>query len=449
MKRGARMIHNWLPECPCCNGIAIDGSYEFQNQFYCSDECRKEHMVLINQVSTLCNITGLDPKEIKETMTLNNWSIDYFTQSIDDYLDAISLGTSVPVASVNAFKHAGVYKKLSTNLASYNTMRGGTNGFKGFVFEELHATKATIAGTPTTVLSNNGVADFMIMKSDGTTVLGQAKAGYQNTYIDFHKYKGQTIVVDKGNTQLIQRAKAAGLDVIESEVSLNQSKRLSDIMRLESQILRSSNATLTSKIYALNQAGIASAKVGGAAGAGFSIGNNIVDVFSGDKDLKEASVAVAQDTAIATASSYAIGVAASTPVGTAVANTVTTAGTALAGTTIGSSVAAGAAAITGAVTTATSAVTGAVASSAVGAGVATAATAVTAVATSATTAVAGTAVGTAVTGVATAAASTAVGSAAIAGATAIGAVAVATAPVVAVAAVAGGVFALGKKIFGR
>ncbi|MGE7667174.1 hypothetical protein ACQKMN_15820 [Ureibacillus composti] len=437
-----------LSTCPCCKQES-ECLYEFEDQFYCSDKCVKEQMVLINQVSTLCNITGLDPIEVKETMSVNKWSLEDFTQNIDDYLDALSKGSSIPVATATAFKNAGVYNTLSNNLANYNTLRGGANGFKGFVFEELHAANATISGTPTTVLANNSVADFMIVRPDGTTVLGQAKAGYQNTYFDFQKYKGQTIVVDKGNTKLIQRAKSAGLDVIESEVSLKESKRLSDIMRLESQILRTSNASLTSKVYALNQAGVASAKTGGAAGAGFSIGSNIVEVFSGDKDLAEAGKAVARDTAIATASSYAIGVAAATPVGGAIVGTVTSAGTTLAGTAVGSSVVAGAGAITGAVTSAGAAVTGAVASSAVGVGVASAATAVTTAATGAATVVAGTAVGTAVTGAAAAAASTAVGGAAIVGATAIGAAAVAAAPVVAVAAVAGGAFALGRKLFGK
>jgi hypothetical protein len=432
--------------CPCCNDIA-NWKFEFEGEFYCSDECVKEQMVLFNQAATLCSITGLDPIEVKRTINLNNWTLDDFAKNIDDYLDALSTGSSIPVATVTAFKNAGIFNTLSKNLASLNTMQGGAN-FKGFLFEHLHAANATISGTPTSVIGNNGIADFIIVQPNGKTVLGQAKAGYQNTYIDFQKYKGQTIVVDKGNKELIKRVKAAGLDVIESDVSLKQSKRLSDIMKLESQILRTSNASLTSKIYALNQAGVASAKVGGAAGAGFSIGSNIVDVFSGDKDMKEAGVAVVRDTAIATASSYAIGVAAATPVGTAIAGAVTSAGTGLAGTAVGSTVVAGAGVITGAVTTTTAAVTGAVASSAVGLGIASATTAVTTAAASAATAVAGTAVGTAVTGIAAAAAGTAVGGAAIAGATAIGAAAVAAAPVVAVAAVAGGVFALGKKIFG-
>lgn len=410
-------------------------TYEFEGVYYCSETCVKEQMVLMNQAVTICGITGLNAMEVKKTLSVNSWSLDEFTNRIDDYLDALSKGASIPAATVSAFKNAGIYNTLSTNLSLLNTNKGGAN-FKGFVFEHLHATSATVSGTPTTVIGNNGVADFLILQKDGTTVLGQAKAGYQNTYIDFQKYHGQTIVVDKGNTQLIKRAKAAGLEVIESDVSLKQSKKLSEIMKLESNILRTANAPLTSKIYALNQAGIASAKVGGATGAGFSIGSNIVEVFSGDKDLEEAGKAVVRDTAIATASSYVIGAAAATPVGVAIAGTVTSTGTALAGTAVGSTVIAGAGA--GAVTAATTAVTGAVAGSAVGVGVASAATAVATATTSAATAVAGTAIGTAVTGVATAAASTTVGAAAIAGATAIGA-----------AAVVGGVFAIGKKIFGR
>jgi len=434
-----------LVTCPSCN-LMSECKYEFEGVYYCSETCVKEQMVLMNQVVTICGITGLNAMEVNKTLSVNSWSLDEFTNRIDDYLDALSKGASIPAATVSAFKNAGIYNTLSTNLSLLNTNQGGAN-FKGFVFEHLHATSATVSGTPTSVIGNNGVADFLILQKDGTTVLGQAKAGYQNTYIDFQKYSGQTIVVDKGNTQLIKRAKAAGLEVIESDVSLKQSKKLSEIMKLESNILRTANAPLTSKIYALNQAGIASAKVGGATGAGFSIGSNIVEVFSGDKDLEEAGKAVVRDTALATASSYVIGAAAATPVGVAIAGTVTSTGTALAGTAVGSTVIAGAGA--GAVTAATTAVTGAVAGSAVGVGVASAATAVATATTSAATAVAGTAIGTAVTGVATAAASTTVGAAAIAGATAIGAAAVAAAPIVAGAAVVGGVFAIGKKIFGR
>ncbi|BCG58757.1 hypothetical protein [Paenibacillus sp. URB8-2] len=442
-----RKIGEKVTTCPCCNRLA-ECTHEFENQFYCSDNCVKEHMVFVNQVTTICKVTGLTPIEVKKTMSVNNWSLYDFTQSIDYCLDELSSDSSIPFAIGTAFKNAGVYNTLSKNLALLNTNRGGTN-FKGFVFEHLHATNATVSRTPTTVIADNGIADFIIVQKDGTKVLGQAKAGYQNTGIDFQKYKGQTIVVDKGNTQLIKRAQATGLDVIESDISLKQCKSLSNIMKLESQILRTSNASLTSKLYALNQAGVASAKVGSAAGAGFSIGSNIVDVFSGDKNLNEATKAVARDTAIATASSYAIGVAAATPLGTAISGTVASTGAAIAGTSVGGAVVAGAGALTGLVTTATTAVTGAVASSAVGVGVASAATAVTTAATGAVTAVAGTAVGTAVTGLATAAAGTTVGAAAVAGATAIGAAAVAAAPVVAVAAVAGGLFALGKKIFGK
>jgi hypothetical protein len=434
-----------LSICASCKQMS-ELNYELEGNYYCSDECMREDMILINQVSILCELTGLEPHEIKNTISINNWSLDDFIQNIDSYLDAISNGSFIPTATTIAFNNAGVYNTLSKRLSSHKTSLGGKNFF-GTVFEELHATKATISGTKTTVLGDNGVVDFIIVKADGTKVLGQAKAGYQTSYFDFNKYKGQTMVVDKGNTKLINRAKSAGMEVIESEVSLKQSKRLSDFMKLESQILRTSNATLTSKIYALNQAGISSAKVGGAAGAGFSIGANIVDVFSGEKDIADAGVAVARDTLIATGSSYAIGAAASTTIGVKVVGTASTAGSALATTAVGSTVVTGATTLTGAATAATTAVTSAVASSAIGVGVAGATTAVTTAATGVATAVAGTVVGTAVTGAAATVAGTAVGAATIAGAAAVGAAAVAAAPIVAVAAVAGGAFTIGRKIF--
>ncbi|SOC16574.1 hypothetical protein SAMN05880501_10929 [Ureibacillus xyleni] len=420
--------------CNNCSSFVTSPTY-FENHIYCSEDCAKENLILVNKVSTLCKVTGLDPEEIKHTMTINQWTLDNFIENIDDSLEAISRGASIPVATASAFRNAGVFNTLSNNLSTYNTMRGGANGFKGFVFEELHAAKATVSGTPTSVLANNGVADFLIINSDGKQIFGQAKAGYQNTYIDFSKYSGQTIVVDKGNTQLIERAKSAGLQVIESDVSLKQSSRLADIMKLESQILRTSNANLTAKLYSLNQAGITAAKSGATFGAGFSIGSNIVEIFSGDKDLGEAGVDIVRDTAIATASSYVIGAAASTTIGTAVTGAV-------ASTAVGSTVIAGVGTLTGAVTAGTTAVTSAIAGSTVGVGVASAATGL-------ATAAASTAVGTAVTGAATAVAGTAVGGAAIAGAAAVGAAAVAAAPVVLGAAAVGGLVTLGRKIFGR
>ncbi|MEK4078973.1 hypothetical protein [Solibacillus sp. FSL K6-1126] len=414
-----------LTNCPCCHHLT-ECIYEFEGNFYCSGECVKETMILVNKVSTLCRYTGLSIDEVKLTIDKNSWTLDAFAEHIDIYNSSKYQGSYVPTATITAFKNAGIYDKLYTNLAKYNTMRGGTGGFKGFVFEELHAAKATISGTPTKVLSNNSIADFLIINSDGTKVLGQAKAGYKNTYIDFTKYQGQTMVVDKGNTQLIQRAKSAGLELIESDVSLNQTTRLADIMKLESKILGTSNAKITSKIYSLNQAGLSSARTGGAAGAGFSIGTNIVEVFSGDKDLSEAGVAITRDTAVATASSYAIGALASTSVGAVVTGTVataaTTVGTAIGSTAIGSSIMVGAGTIAGVATTATAAAT----------------TAATGVVTAAATAAAGTAIG-----------STAVGGAAIAGAVAVGSAAVAAAPIVIGAAAVGGAFALGKKILGR
>lgn len=413
-----------LKVCPNCTQLT-DCHYVFENNAYCTNKCVKESMLFVHGVTTVCNFTGLGPLEIKKMMVVNEWSLDECVRTIDNYVEVISSGASVPVATMTAFKSAGVYNTLSRNLSAYNTLRGGANGFKGFVFEELHAAKATLSGTRTTVLSNNSVADFLIVQPNGTRVLGQAKAGYNNVYIDFKKYAGQTIVVDKGNTQLIQRAKNAGLSVIESDVSLKQSKSLAGLMRLESKILSTSAAPITSKLYSLNQAGLASARTGGAAGAGFSIGNNIVNVFSGDKDMGKAGVAIARDTAVATASSYAIGALASTSAGTAVVGGIATVGTTLAGTTVGTAVVAGAGAVSGAAVATTTAFTGAIATSAVG-------TAVTA----ASTAMGGTVVGTAITGAAVAVSSTAVGAAAIA-----------AAPIVIGATIVGGAFAIGKKLF--
>jgi hypothetical protein len=82
-------------------------------------------------------------------------------------------------------------------------MRGGAEGFKGFVFEELHATNSTLGGRITDVIGNNGLADFRTLNPDGTYTWGQAKVGYNSGSIDWSAYKGQEIIIDRGNTKLI------------------------------------------------------------------------------------------------------------------------------------------------------------------------------------------------------------------------------------------------------
>jgi hypothetical protein len=342
-------------------------------------------------------------------------------------ISGIALEKKAITTSINNSK---LYSESGKKLSKLNSMRGGIKGQKGFVFEELHATKATISGQPTIVINNNGIADFAIQQSNGSIKYGQAKIGYTNQTIDFSPYKDQVIIIDKGNNYLIEQAKKQGQKYIESEVGIRDAEFLSKIRQMESKVTGNTGSPIICKSHAVanvvkesHKAGVKAGKAAAAAGLGFSVGSNLVDVVTGDKNIGEAGKEVAKDTAIAAGVGYAatatVSAIGSTAAGAATITAISGAvGTATAAVT---STAAGAA-VLGASTAAVGAI-GAV-------GTAAATTAVSAVA-SAGVAVGGAAIGTAIAG------------------SAIAGVAIAAAPVVAVAAVAGVGYKVFKKIFGR
>ncbi len=316
--------------------------------------------------------------------------------------------------------------KAGENLSSLNTMRGGIKGNKGFVAEELQAAEASSAGKATQTLNDNGVADLVYTGKNGHKYYQQMKVGYKPNQIDFSKYKGQTIVVDKGNPyfkEMVKEGKKHGVKVVEGSVTNEQAKNLSTAMQMETKITGAKTATVVPRAAAAHNAGLKAGKTGALYGAGFSLATNTVDVISGDKEVGEAAVDVAKDTAVSYGAGYAVGAAgsaiASTSIGASAIGAASSVGSAVAGTTVGG-------AIIGAGTAATGAVVGAV--STVGSAVGGAAVAATA----------GTAVGGAV--------AAGVGAAA-AGAAAVGAAAVAAAPVVAVGAAAGLIYKGFKRLF--
>lgn len=388
--------------------------YEIENIFV---DISSEESEVINKKIELSNVTGLRIDEIESILDKNNWSIDEACLNIDQYMQSLNGKIVASKVVIDGINNAGIYSKLAENLSSYNTMRGGEDGFKGFVFEEMHAANASANGTITEVLANNGPSDFLIKNLDGTYSYGQAKVGYNTSKIDWSAYKGQDIVIDKGNKKLIESAQNAGMNVIESDISNAEAAKLAKTMQMESRITGNPRAVMTSNIHACHQAGIKSAKSGAAFGAGFSLGSNIVEVASGDKELGEAAVDVAVDTAVSAVGSYVVGAGATalanTAVGGAVISGATAAGTAIAGTTAGAAVISAGATVAVAASEAAAVVGGAIASTTVGA---------------------------AVTG-GVAAATTALG------ATAVGAAAVAAAPLVVGGAVIGGLVALGRSLF--
>lgn len=310
------------------------------------------------------------------------------------------------LAASNTINMSEIYNKMAEGLGSLNTNRGGIKGFKGFVGEEMQAAEATSIGKKTLVLNNNGPADLQYIGKNGHKYYQQVKIGYKPGQIDFSKYKGQTVVIDKGNPyykQLRTEGSKYGVKVVEGNITNSEAKTLAKLMQKETSITGAKTATIVPKVAAAHRAGVQSGIKGAQYGAGFSLGSNLVDVACGDKEVKEAAKDVAKDTAISYAAGYAAGAA----------------GSAIAGTSVG-------AAAIGAASTATATVAGTTVGGAVIG--------------------AGTAASAAVASAGVAATSAAVGAIGSVGA-AVGAAAVAAAPVVAVGAAIGVGYKLLKKIF--
>lgn len=339
---------------------------------------------------------------------------------------------------------AGLAQRLADDLSELNTMRGGTTGFKGFVAEHLQAAKASTAGKNTSVLNNNGIADLAYKGKNGHVYNQQMKMGYKPGQIDFAKYKGQKVVIDKGNPYLKEfraEGRKYGVKVVEGDVTNQEAKSLADMMQKETRVTGKKTSTVVTTgvktkgvLKAAHETGLNTAKSGALFGAGVSLGSNIMDVLAGDKSAGEAAEDIAVDTAVSGAVGYGVGAAGSmigsTAYGAVAIETAGTVGSAIAGTTLGGTVV-GAATATG---TAVAGVGTAAAGTVVG-GVGAVGSAIGGAAVSAT---AGTAIGGAV--------ATGVG-AATAGAAAVGAAAVAAAPVVAVGAAIGVGFKLISWLF--
>ena len=336
-----------------------------------------------------------------------------------------------------AAKQMRAFEKACSELSDLNTMRGGSKGFKGFVGESMEAAEASARGRSTVVLNNNGIADLQHIKTNGTTALKQMKMGYKPGQIDFARYKGQSVVLDRGNPHFAAlKAEGAkhGVKVVEGHVTQGEAKFWADAMQLESKVTGSKNSFFVPKAYqgaksvvAAHHAGTAAAKSGAAAGAGFSLGKNAMQVMKGNKSVADAVEDVAVDTVEAGAVSYGVGtvgsLVASTEIGASAIGAASAVGTAAANAPIiGSALGAG--------TSLASAIGGVGAS-----GATMAAGALTGAVGSLASAASGLAAGTAAAG-----AVGTVSAAAVAGAAALGTAAVAAAPVLAVGCVLGGIF---------
>ena len=343
---------------------------------------------------------------------------------------------SCGLAIQEAVRAADISSRFANGLENLNTARGGQKGLFGFVGEEMQAADASINGKMTYVINNNGAADLVYVGKNGHKYYQQVKLGYEKNFgqkINFAEYKGQTIVVDKGNPSFAKiKAEGAkhGVKVIEGNITKSEAQELAKYMQQETAITGAT--VIVPKVAAAHKAGLSTAKAGALYGAGFSMGSNLIDVACGDKEIGEAAKDVAKDTAVSYAAGYALGAAgsavASTSAGVAMISGVSAAGTAVTSTTVGAALASGA-------TAAGATVAGAAATEAVVGSVAAAGSAVGSAAIAAT---AGTAIGGAVAG--------GVAATAAAGA-AVGAAAVAAAPLVAVGVAAGGLYTFFKKLW--
>lgn len=311
----------------------------------------------------LAYLTGLSEAQCKHFMDVNHMSGDDALEAIDIFMQSLNDRVAVPVEIAGCMRNAGIYSERSNRLGAYNTMRGGVKGYGGFVFEEMHAADAAVKGTNIKVLGNNGVADFIVKDSTGREILVQAKAGYKPHQVDWSKYKGQTIVVDKGNTALVNEARAAGLTVQESAVFKKQADVVARAQQWESKVIGSKSTPITGTAVGAHSAGLASAKLAARVGVSMKLGENIYDVIAGNKEFEDAAADVIVDGTVMIGGAY-LGAAALTAAGTV----ATTAATAFVGTAAG-------AAVTGAVTSTVAAVGSTAVGGAVIAGAGTVATA--------------------------------------------------------------------------
>jgi len=332
-----------LPHCNTCKKPMYSWIETADGRLFCNDTCKSQYQKNLTKINMetsltaeeLAYITGLTEDECNKLMTLNHINGDQALEAIDIFMESLNNDVSVPIEIATCIRNAGIYSKMSTRLASYNTMRGGVKGYGGFVFEELHAADAATKGINVEIISNNSKYDFIVTDKSGNQTFVQAKAGYKPNQIDWSQYEGQTIVVDKGNTVIAEEARKAGLTVQESGIYKKQADILAKAQQWESSITGKVNAHLTSTVAGAHYAGLASAKLAARVGLSMRLGENIYDILSGDKSFSDAATDVIVDGTIIVGSSYLSGATLSA-VGTAVATLGSTAiGTTLTGATTG------------------------------------------------------------------------------------------------------------------
>lgn len=351
-----------LPKCNCCGKRLNKWIITQDETYYCDEHCMEQdklksqvkvEMETSMSAEELAYLTGLTVSDCQHFMKVNHMNGDEAFEAIDIFMQSLDDNISVPVEIASCMNNAGIYTKMSGRLSAYNTMRGGVKGYGGFVFEEMHAADAASKGADITVLGNNGIADFIVKDASGKEMLVQAKAGYKPHQINWSNYKGQTIVVDRGNTALANEARAAGLKVQESAIFKKQADVVARTQQWESKITGSKTAPIAGTAAGAHYAGMASAKLAARVGVSMKLGENIYDVISGEKDFVDAAADIVTDGVVLVGGAYIGGAAltvagttatylAGTSVGVAVTGAVSTAAAAIGSTAVGGAVVAGA-----------------------------------------------------------------------------------------------------------
>ena len=321
----------------------------------------------------LANLTGLSEEQCRRFMTVNNMKEDDALEAIDIFMQCLNDNIAVPLEVAGCMQNAGIYSGMANHLGAYNTMRGGVKGYGGFVFEELHAADKAVKGADITVLRDNGTADFIVRDTLGHETLLQAKTGYKTSQPDWSKHNSaiETIVVDKGNTELARKARDAGFRVEESAVFKKHADVVARAQQWESKITGKPDAPVTATATGAHAAGLASAKLAARVGVPVKLGENIYDVTSGKKTFEDAAADIIVEgattiggayatTVVLTVAETAAGAAATTFAGTtagaAVTGAVSTVAAAAGSTAVGGVVAAGAATVATTVASAATAV---------------------------------------------------------------------------------------------
>ena len=223
-------------------------------------------------------------------------------------------------------------QKTQKELSALNMNRGGKNA-DGFVFERMHTAEKNRQfmwerqGKRLDLIDNNGVVDLALYDSEGHISYQQMKMGYtgSNKYkITNPKYDGQTIVVDKGNTEAIAHIKKTNeikgthFEIEESPIARKSVEKVTNAMKSEANMREvfglSNTQPITASLYAASQqlknaaiAGTNAVKTSGALTAGVIFGKNMYELIEGNTDLKDFILDTAKQTVRSSLQSFAAG----------------------------------------------------------------------------------------------------------------------------------------------